>query len=446
MSIALRTGPIRKIPVRNFSSCLLLHQKKKNVPAKKSWFADESQIQQKRGPTTPIQRVTYEYPPPPKAKPQPPPESSAWRKHIPMLVGVAGVLWAGYALNYIFNIQEGEQTTLTLNKFTAYKITYREQVGPNLIAIELSPKYSAHMDILTNGGTLWNGKKLWSVQVKHPEIQIARKYTPLPLYYMQSRENGEEKALLRILGSAPDEGRLVLVVKKYDDGEMSRYLHSLPVGSEVELRGPYVEHKFPYTHADMSPVREPMLDLPTRMKAEKPIDPAAIPDNIAFFTAGTGIAPALQTLLSRNPPKGFTHVYHSVRSRQDIPFTRFMLFLEKVGRAKFHFYVDDENKFLTLQDIPKPVPKQPRALDTPEEVEPTDVQPASTWPNAVAQFADKSYKPNYLKGPSLAVVCGPPGYIAYVAGNPGFNNDAPVAGLLGESNWTSENVTRMSEF
>lgn len=449
MFSVLRISTTRRLQapaLRGFSFSAANFKKRHQVPAK-GRYTDESALQQNTRPTAPVQRISYEYPPPPANKPQPPPESSPWRKHIPLLVGVAGVLWAAYALNYLFNSKEGEQTTLTPDKFTKYRITYREEIAPNMIAIELSPKFSAHLDILTNGGTLWNGKKLWSVQVKHPEIQIARKYTPLPLYYMQSKENGEEKALLRMLGTAPDEGRMILVVKKYNDGEMSRYLHSLPIGSEVELRGPYVEHKFPYTHADMKPPRDPMLDIPTRMRAEPPLDPSAVPDNIAFFTAGTGIAPALQALLSTNPPRGFTSVYHSVRTRGEVPFSRFMLFLEKTGRAKFNIFVDDENRFISAQDVPKPCPRQPRALDPVTEPVSTDAEQTSQkWANAVAQAADKSYKPPLLSGPSLAVICGPPGYISYVSGDPGLKNDGPIGGLLGYRGWSDRNTTRMSEF
>lgn len=425
-----------------------------------------------------------------------PKESTAFKKHIPFLAGVAGILWAVYAFRHFMSEEKSvEQKVLAPDHFTPFKITHKEYVTPDVALIELSPKYDTHRDIIKSNGGFWNGKKLWSIEVKQPEIQVVRRYTPLPMYFMQHLDEAtnQRKSLLRLLGSDKDEGRMVLMIKRYDQGEVSRYLHSLPVGSDVEIRGPYTEYKFPYSPIDVTDPRQPMLDVPSRMEPENP-GPSDLPapENIAFFAGGTGIASALQCLLSSNPPRGQVDVYYSVRNRDEIPVPRFMLFLEKTGRARFHYYVDNEKKFISAKDIPKPKPMNyvPSKLDSehkdqlereakvqklmqelrkeketlgefaaapvqaPEpsnvvKTEPVEIAKTESPVNArlkyhslLEQIADSSTSTTAAE-PSIAVVCGPMGYLCYVAGSPGLNNDQPISGLLGKAGWTTENTIRM---
>lgn len=393
-------------------------------------------------PPAPLHRVTYEYPPPPKPKRDIPKESTTWRRHIPLALGIGGLIWAGYAFYYFFADKSGsEQTVLTPESFTTYRITNKQPVSGDTCLIEIAPKFKASNDMLKSGATLWNGKRLWSIQVKHPMIQIARNYTPLPIYFMRSDRPGEPP-LMRIMGTSADEGRMTLLVKRYDDGEMSRYLHSLPVGSDIEIRGPFVEHKFPYGAIDQLPMRQPMLDNPSRMKAEPELDSENMQaETIAMFTAGTGLTTALQLLLSpHNPPRGVIEVYHSARTRDDIPFDRFRLFLESVGRARFHLFVDDENKFIRAEDIP--VPQQSSEDGT---VASTGLhQPKEKHRSVLQQYSDlKKNGKLIIPPPSSAIVCGPPGYVTYVSGNPGIDGEAEIAGLLGSKGWSRRNTTRM---
>jgi len=65
---------------------------------------------------------------------------------------------------------------------------------------------------------------IWSLYVRQPEIQIQRPYTPLdvaPLFASDSQE-----------------GELKFLVKRYDDGEVSKWLHRRKEGEEVDFRGP----------------------------------------------------------------------------------------------------------------------------------------------------------------------------------------------------------------
>lgn len=448
------------------------------------------------------ERVTYEYPPPPKAPKFVPDESKPWKRHIPALAAVLGIAWAMYAYKYFLS---GDKTSsekiLEPDQFAKFKITFKEDISEDLQLIELSPNYEQYRNILkSKESNMWNGKRLWSVEVKQPEIQVVRRYTPLPMYYMQGLEG---KSLLRLLGGQEeDEGRMVLLVKKYNDGEVSRWLHRMPVGSTVELRGPFVGHRFPYSPIDKAAgsMRETMEDLPSRMSVE----PEGLaqelgvpePENIAFFAGGTGIAPILQSLFSKNPPRGHVDVYLSVKDRSEVPIKRFLLFLEKTGRAKFHYFVDNENKFIGENDIPEPAPLQylgyrnddlteelnrerelREAMDevrreksglppTPKEHRIIDLKTESTQLSFIKTNTDQvKVKNSSMASPpvkyrtlleqaaawseksrtpaSIAVVCGPPGYVEYISGRRDLSGRGPIAGLLGARGWTNANVFRM---
>ncbi|KAF2397137.1 hypothetical protein EJ06DRAFT_533327 [Trichodelitschia bisporula] len=94
-------------------------------------------------------------------------------------------------------------------------------------------------------------KGVWSVQVKQPQLQIARSYTPLPAV-------GEG-------GAEVDKQDVQLFIRKEVGGEVSNYLHKLPLKSTVELRGPFAE-----------------LEIPPAVR------------EVLFLAGGTGIAPAIQ--------------------------------------------------------------------------------------------------------------------------------------------------------
>lgn len=99
---------------------------------------------------------------------------------------------------------------------------------------------------------------VWSVMFKQPQLQIGRDYTPLPTTAATSLSVDDE-----------NEGCLRFFIRKDPFGEVSRYLHTIEVGADVELRGPKIECAIPKET-----------------------------DNILFIAGGTGIAPALQAAYS----------------------------------------------------------------------------------------------------------------------------------------------------
>lgn len=94
----------------------------------------------------------------------------------------------------------------------------------------------------------------WSVEIKQPQLQIARAYTPLPPMIKPAEDDDNTSFK-----------KLRFLIRNEPQGEVSSYLHTLPLGSVIELRGPFHD-----------------LDIPEDT------------GRILFVAGGTGIAPALQ--------------------------------------------------------------------------------------------------------------------------------------------------------
>ncbi|KDE05694.1 hypothetical protein MVLG_03928 [Microbotryum lychnidis-dioicae p1A1 Lamole] len=116
--------------------------------------------------------------------------------------------------------------------------------------------------------------RIHSIFVKQPELQIQRPYTPLNTCFL-NRSPSE---------SSPST-TIQLLIKRYDDGEVSRYLHRLGPGDQVQIRGPVLTTELPKV------------------------------DKIVFIAGGTGITPAHQIITSflhhptADPPPSISILY-----------------------------------------------------------------------------------------------------------------------------------------
>ena len=129
-------------------------------------------------------------------------------------------------------------------------------------------------------------KGVWSVQIKQPQLQIVRSYTPLPPPPDGlNDEDGDSSSTIT---------ELRFLIRREPHGEVSEYLHNLPVGAVVHIRGLDVEYEIP---SDI--------------------------DGVLFIAGGTGIAPSLQiahSLLKRRKSTGFLprlHILWANRRRED---------------------------------------------------------------------------------------------------------------------------------
>ncbi|KAH0609737.1 uncharacterized protein H6S33_012283 [Morchella sextelata] len=212
----------------------------------------------------PLQASPYSTTPPP------PPRRS---KNL-ALAAAAATLTTLAAGTYTYTTTRTPTSTLNPHTFTPYTLTTKTPIsaGPTPTSIfTLTPTSPSPPLPFTTG--------ILSLQIKQPQLQIARPYTPLP--------PPPEK----------DDGTIRLLIKREPGGEMSRYLYSLPEGAAVELRGPQVDYV--YTPSDLSGERK-----------------------IVFFAGGTGIAPALQVASSLlggegGKGKGRAEILWAVRRREE---------------------------------------------------------------------------------------------------------------------------------
>lgn len=172
---------------------------------------------------------------------------------IPFGIGTTG----GFLYRQYFGQDSNSRATgLNPHTFTPYTLVSKQPVSSTSSIFTLQPLYDTP-PLPGSGGVASEVAKssIWSIQIKQPQLQIARAYSPIPSTTLPSSEEHHYASLSDIR----------LLVRAEPKGEMSGYIHALPQNSNVEVRGPHVEY--------------------------------AIPDNveeILFLAGGTGIAPAMQ--------------------------------------------------------------------------------------------------------------------------------------------------------
>jgi hypothetical protein len=179
--------------------------------------------------------------------------------------GTAG----GYAYRS-YAKSDSDSDALNPHTFSPYSLASKRPVSSTSSIFTLRPRYT---DDESKSGIQEACKKgIWSVQIKQPQLQIARSYTPLP-----STEESRPQDDLRLL------------IRRENAGEVSNYLHKLPEETTVNLRGPFLELEIPKNATE-----------------------------VLFLAGGTGIAPALQVanlLTQRKDMK--LHILWANRKRED---------------------------------------------------------------------------------------------------------------------------------
>ncbi|KAF2640715.1 hypothetical protein P280DRAFT_469425 [Massarina eburnea CBS 473.64] len=166
----------------------------------------------------------------------------------PIYLVVVGAF--GGAAYRFSNRPPSSDASLNPNTFTPYTLVDKRRVSSTSAIFTLRSTYgAAEPDSVKEA---WK-RSLWSLQIKQPQLQIARAYTPLPPTEEGRAEDDEEEHDVRLL------------IRQEEGGEVSTYLHRLPEESTIELRGPNVE-----------------CDLPHDIQ------------EVIFLAGGTGIAPAMQ--------------------------------------------------------------------------------------------------------------------------------------------------------
>lgn len=212
------------------------------------------------------------------------------RSSLSYVVAVGGVLATVTTILWVSGISGGQGSSrdiINRSTFTAFTITSKEQVSPT--AFILTVRSSSSSSNSSAGGSArireaW-AHGLWSVEIKQPQLQIARHYTPLPPPFTVSAPKNptatpttptKGDAVAPVGQESGDELRFL--IRKMDGGEMSSYLSRLRVGDAVWLRGPHLG-----------------FDVARRLGDDGGAGTGTgAGRSVVFLAGGTGIAPALQ--------------------------------------------------------------------------------------------------------------------------------------------------------
>lgn len=387
------------------------------------------------------QRLSYQIPAA-NTPPSPRKSSSRWKKYVPIAAVLSGASWGLYTFSYLFTDATPSEY-MTPYTFTPFIISNKTPVDEDHYLIELTPKFNKWKQ--QNNGDIWNGQKLWSVEIKQPQINVVRKYTPLPLLldddsagvpYIRIQNEQDHKA-----------GKLVLYVKKYQCGEVARWIDRKPIGYELELRGPFIERELDSVPTLDGHQRGLVHNVPSFNKPDLLEKYKITKPHLGFFAAGTGIVPVLQMTLSSNPYGGDITVYHSRKTQKEMQWCESILYLlEKLGRVELKEYISSQNHRLTKRDIP-PKNMNMDSLDTKlKQYLTTQTSPYSRLPKFSTTLEQaKHLKQNIAKEPiSQIIVCGTDAYIRQLAGvKPYYETQGPLGGWLKEKGWSEEDVFKL---
>ncbi|KAF8138231.1 hypothetical protein EV363DRAFT_1393691 [Boletus edulis] len=217
----------------------------------------------------------------------------------------------------------------------------------------------------------------WSIFVKDSDIQVERPYTPLE--------------------GIDENGHMKLWVKKYEHGEVSRWLHSRQVGDSIEIRGPVTTWSTLWQNGHWDEV----------------------------VSGGTGITPFYQLLHSvfRTRNTSFNACFtllHASRSFADLPPSSMIQSLTELSQNypdKFHHTLN-----IRRGRIGKSVVQDALRLTH-----------STPWWHRL--FG--SSVPTIPEKRILVLVCGPEGMVSAIAG------PAKVGGILGELGLQSHQVWKL---
>ncbi|QLQ81557.1 hypothetical protein HG537_0F03180 [Torulaspora globosa] len=320
-----------------------------------------------------------------------------------------GVTTAVTSVGIYLKWRQSEARELSTEYFTPYRISFKQDIDRSHFLMELTPVIEQEQNLWAKMGC----EKLWSVQIKQPDVMVVRNYTPLPL------QMDRESQSLKILQDGEHAGgKLLFYIKQYEQGEVARWLHRLPENHIVELRGPFIDYEFPHYESEMKRDRS----FTNRDKEEKFIFQ---PFDIAMFTAGTGIVTALQLLLTENPFRGTIDLFYSCHSYDELgPLGTILRALERSNRVRLHV-MESQNQPSRAENL-KIISKA--------------ILPPSPYSG---QIPYQGKKRSTLE-PVLSLVCGPEGYVAAIAGPKHEPAQGPVLGLLEKKQWTNDNVYKLS--
>ncbi|KAG0267413.1 hypothetical protein BG011_005698 [Mortierella polycephala] len=236
-----------------------------------------------------------------------------------------------------------------------------------------------------------------AIYVKDDEIQAMRAYTPV-----HSTEN--------------DQDTMQLLIKRYSEGQVSRFMHSAKPGQKIEMRGPILI--WPGGKSDLEQW-----------------------DEIGMIAGGTGIT-------------AFLPIIHSALTNQN---KKIKLSLLVASQSPEELYFKDE-----LDQLAETFPDQLRVAYTVDKA-PVAPTPDQEWKGLVG-YVNEEMLQGFIPQPksttvatsteeeqipvgekakkSIILICGPENMVKHVSGTRGANGQEPIRGVLGAMGYQKNQVFR----
>ncbi|EIW62055.1 ferredoxin reductase-like C-terminal NADP-linked domain-containing protein [Trametes versicolor FP-101664 SS1] len=246
---------------------------------------------------------------------------------------------------------------------------------------------------------------IWSIYIKDDDIQVERPFTPLE--------------------GMDSEGRMKFWIKRYERGEVGRWLHSKKVGDKIEIRGPL--KTWPWQEGEW--------------------------DEVVMISGGTGITPFYQLihkeLLSQASPKSKTRftLLHSSRRPTELPPAELLRPLLAYSQA----HPDKLNLRLFVDSSEGPShPAAPSSTLAVGRIGRAAIEDAmgagskSWWRSLFGASSSSRSLGNEAGKKVMFLVCGPDPMVAAIAGPFGRNfSQGDVGGALGELGYDKASVWKL---
>ncbi|KAG0370695.1 NADH-cytochrome b5 reductase [Gamsiella multidivaricata] len=237
-----------------------------------------------------------------------------------------------------------------------------------------------------------------AVYVKDDLIQAMRAYTP-------------------VHSTETEQNTLQLLIKRYGEGQVSRFMHSARPGQKIEMRGPIL----------VWPASRPDLEKW---------------DEIGMIAGGTGITamiPIIQSVLANPDKKIKISLLFAAQSSEELYFKDE---LDQMAEAS-------QNQLRVVYTIDK----TPVGSSSEQEwkghvgyVNEDMLKGLLPPPKSIAEGAllTGEMKDDTEKGAknSIVLVCGPESMVKHVAGTRGTSGQEPIRGILGAMGYTKDQVFR----
>ncbi|KPV78156.1 uncharacterized protein RHOBADRAFT_50662 [Rhodotorula graminis WP1] len=322
------------------------------------------------------------------------------------IAGVAALVLGGGAT---FLLTRDEPAYLAPDRWTDVKIKSVTALTPETSLFKLDVPRSVLPPAFTGDP---DARPILSLFVKEPSLQIQRAYTVrpiLPVAALAQTMGSNFPPTQPLSASSFNESgpaELDLVVKRYPDGEASRYIHRLGPGDEMSVRGPSCTWYY------------------------RPQDW----DEVVFVVGGTGVTPAYQLIhdtlassSSSSAPSPTVSVVYASPSPSRILLRNELdaLTAQRPGQLKVHYLVDRLDADPRASGASAPAGAEVGFLDS----------------KVLSRLIGRGGQPEKRR---VVVVCGPEGMVNAVAGPRGRNfSSGPVGGVLRELGYRDKEVVKL---